>query len=310
MGAMPHYSFLDGPYRLAMGLHALAPDDWLELGTDAPQQMAERRRLLAERPAEVVAALPESVPAQHELFALVQGHLAEHFPALWQRVGAALINRDTGERFPGAPAEPPATLGRMVQEDFCLLQASPAGYRLTGAVLCFPAHWRLADKLGRPLDVIHAPVPDFDVRLARPVDRFFASLQAPRPVWRVNWSLVDTPELFRPPEHRALPKKIDATRAGEQMWLRVERQTLRRLAGCGDVVFGIRTYLEPLADVTEAPELAQALALRVREMPPAMAAYKGIAANREPLLAYLERRAAERLPITRPPRSRSLQPRA
>jgi hypothetical protein len=138
-------------------------------------------------------------------------------------------------------------------------------------------------------------VPGFDARLARPVDRFFAGLLVERPVWRVNWSLVDTPELFRPPEHRARPKTIDATRAGEQIWLRVERQTLRRLPGCGDVVFGIRTYVEPLAEVT--PEVAQALALRVREMPADMAAYKGIAAIRAPLLAWLERRAADARPV-------------
>jgi dimethylamine monooxygenase subunit A len=290
---MPHYSFLDGPYRLAMGLHALAPGDWLEVGPDVEHQMAERRRLLAERPAEVLAALPESIPGQHELYALVQEHLPERFPDRWQRTGAALVNQATGERFPCDPAEPLAALGRMVQEDFCLMQASPAGYRLTGAILCFPAHWRLADKLGRPLDAIHEPVPGFDLRLARPVDRFFASLQVPRPVWRVNWSLVDTPELFRPPEHRVRPKNIDAARAGDQLWLRVERQTLRRLPASGAVVFGIRTYLEPLADVTADPEVAQALASRVREMPDDMAAYKGIAPIREPLLDYLEHRAAE-----------------
>jgi len=57
-------------------------------------------------------------------------------------------------------------------------------------------------------------------------------------------------------------------------------------------VFGIRTYVERLADATAAPAVARALALRIREMPPAMAAYKGIAPIREPLLAYLEQRAA------------------
>jgi hypothetical protein len=257
--------------------------------------MAERRRLLAERTGEVVAALPESDAARHELYALVQEHLPRRFPDRWQRVGGALVDRLSGECFLSESDEPLATLGRMVQEDFCLLQASASGYRLTAAVLCFPAHWRLADKLGRPLDVLHAPVPGFDARLARPVDRFFAGLLVERPVWRVNWSLVDTPELFRPPEHRARPKTIDATRAGEQIWLRVERQTLRRLPGCGDVVFGIRTYVEPLAEVT--PEVAQALALRVREMPADMAAYKGIAAIRAPLLAWLERRAADARPV-------------
>ena len=40
----------------------------------------------------------------------------------------------------------------------------------------------------------------------------------------------------------------------------------------------------------------QALAARVREMPPAMAAYKGIAAIRAPLLAWLDGRGALREP--------------
>jgi hypothetical protein len=39
--------------------------------------------------------------------------------------------------------------------------------------------------------------------------------------------------------------------------------------------------------------VAHALALRVRELPADMAAYKGIAAIRAPLLAWLERRAAD-----------------
>jgi hypothetical protein len=275
---MPHYSFLDGPFRLAMGLHALELRDWIETGPDADHQMAERCRLLAERPAEVVAALPESVAGQRELLALLLEHLPQRFPELWRRDGAALINRTSDERF-DAEEEPLAAIGRMVQEDFCLMQASAAGYRLVAAVLCFPAHWRLSEKLGRPLDAIHEPVPGFAERLAGPVDRFFGKLQALRPVWRVNWSLVDTPELFRPPEDRARPRTVGAARAGEQLWLRVERQTLRRLQHSGDVVFGIRTYVEPLAQ-------------RIREMPPATATYKGIAPIREPLLAYLEQRAA------------------
>jgi hypothetical protein len=57
-------------------------------------------------------------------------------------------------------------------------------------------------------------------------------------------------------------------------------------------VFGIRTYVERLADATATPATARALAQRIREMPPATATYKGIAPIREPLLAYLEQRAA------------------
>jgi hypothetical protein len=293
---MPHYSFLDGPYRLAMGLRALDLQDWIEIGRDFDQQMAERDRLLQERRDEVFAALPESAPGQEEVLELLLDHLPARFPSLFARSGTDLLCRRTGERLRSDPARPLLAAGRMVQEDFCLMQKGPSGYRLTAAILCFPAHWRLADKLGRPLDLIHAPVPDFDRHLARPVDRFFSSLQVERPVWRTNWSLVDTPELFRPPEHRARPRTIVAARAGEQLWLRVERQTLRRLPRSGDVLFGIRTYVEPLAKIADAPGVARALADRVRELPPAMAGYKGIAAIREPLLAYLDRRAVEDRP--------------
>lgn len=289
---MPHYGFLDGPYRLTMGLRALDLQDWIEIGPDFCDQMAQRRRLLAERQVEVFAGLPESAAGQQEVLELLLDHLPKHFPTLYEQQDAELLHRATGERFRSVPPEPLLAVGRMVQEDFCLLQRGPSGYRLIAAILCFPLHWRLADKLGHPLDVIHEPVPDFGARLAGTVDRFFASLQALRPVWRVNWSLIDSAELFRPPEDRTRPRQICAARAGEQLWLRVERQTLRRLPRTGDVLFGIRTHVEPLAEVTAAPLVARALADRVREMPDAMARYKSIAGIRQPLLAYLDRRAA------------------
>jgi hypothetical protein len=288
--------FLDGPWRLAMGIKALDPAAWIEIDESFVGQLAERRRLLAERRADVLAALPESRAGQQELLELLLGHLPEQFPEHFRRRDGRIENRATGERFDiaafaGAPLE---LAGRLVQEDLCLMQGSEAGYRLVAAVLCFPAHWRLADKLGRPLELIHAPVPGFRERLAAPVDRFFGNIQVERPVWRVNWSLVDTPALFLPPEHRGHPREIAAARAGEELWLRVERQTLRRLPSSGDVVFGIRTHVEPLAEAIESPEAAQALAARVREMPEPMARYKSILPIREPLLAWLDARAKAR----------------
>jgi dimethylamine monooxygenase subunit A len=290
--------FLDGPWRLAMGIKALDPAAWIEIDESFTGQLAERRRLLAERRAEVLAALPESRAGQQELLELLLSHLPERFPEHFRRRGGRIENRATGERFDvaafaGAPLE---LAGRLVQEDLCVMQRGEAGYRLVAAVLCFPAHWRLADKLGRPLELIHAPVPGFGERLAAPVDRFFGKIQVERPVWRVNWSLVDTPALFLPPEHRGHPREIAAARAGEELWLRLERQTLRRLPGSGDVVFGIRTYVEPLAEAIESPEAAQALAARVREMPEPMARYKSILRIREPLLAWLDARAGAQGP--------------
>jgi len=290
---MRYRPFLDGPWRLAMGLKALDLREWIEVDEHFAGQLAERRRLLDQRREAVLGALPESAAGQAEVLELLLDHLPERFPEHYRRANGELANLVTGERFElAAWREAPLELaGRLVQEDLCLLQRGGSAYRLVAGVLCFPSHWRLADKLGRPLAVIHEPVPGFADGLAVTVDRFFANLQVARPVWRVNWSLVDTPQLFLPPEHRALRKAIGPERAGEQLWLRVERQTLRRLPRSGDVLFGIRTHLAPLAAVIDGPAAARALAGRVREMPPGMAAYKGIAAIRDALLTYLDGRA-------------------
>jgi hypothetical protein len=288
--------FLDGAWRLAMGLKALDLDDWIEIDASFTAQLAERRALIEERRDAVSLALPESRIGQAEVLALLLEHLPARFPEIYRRDGAAIENLATGERFElalEAWREAPLELaGRLVQEDLCLLRRSEGGYRLIAGVVCFPSHWRLADKLGRPLDVIHGPVPGFGEQLGATVDRFFANLKVERPVWRANWSLVDTPALFLPPEHRRQPKRVTAERAGEQVWLRVERQTLRRLPRTRDVLFTIRTYVEPLAQVIDGPTTARALTARLAELPEAMAGYKGIAPIRAPLLAWLENRAA------------------
>ena len=253
--------FLDGSWRLAMGLKALDLHDWIEIDDSFAGQLAERRALLASRRDEVCLALPESRIGQAEVLALLLDHLPDRFPEVYRRGATAIENLVTGERFEldleawrEAPLE---VAGRLVQEDLCLMRRSEQGYRLIAGVLCFPSHWRLADKLGRPLDLIHGPVPGFGEQLAATVERFFGNLQVERPVWRVNWSLVDTPELFLPPEHRLQPKRVEAERAGEQVWLRVERQTLRRLPRTRDVLFTIRTYIEPLASVIDTPATAR-----------------------------------------------------
>jgi hypothetical protein len=187
---MRYRPFLDGPWRLAMGLKALDLREWIEVDADFADQLAERRRLLEERHHEVCAALPEAAAGEAEVLELLLEHLPARFPDRYRRTDGRICNLVTGERFElvrwtGAPLE---LAGRLVQEDLCLLQGGAAAYRLVAGVLCFPSHWRLADKLGRPLAEIHEPVPGFAEGLAATVDRFFGNLQAARPVWRVNWS--------------------------------------------------------------------------------------------------------------------------
>lgn len=300
--APPYTPFDNGTYRMSMGLQALKPEDWIEIGPDHAEQLAERRRLFAENRDEVFAVLPEAEAACTELLARLAAFLPKRFPSLYSRDGNLLASQATGERWrleDGSDAPHPLEIaGRLVQEDFCIMQSQPerdeGAYRLTAAALCFPSRWRLSDKIGQPMSAIHTPVPGYAEKLGRPVDRFMAMLKPDKPVWRVNWSLSDDPTLFQPEGHGRGMRDPDITaeNAGSRVFLRCERQTLLRLPESGAIVFGIRTHLHPLCSLASRPEAAARLAGVLRTAPPAIARYKSLPVFAEAAGAYLDRLAA------------------
>ena len=289
----PYLPFEGGRFRLAMGLMPLPSAQWLEIDSRRlAADLAAKRALLQTRHAEVFAALPESEAASVELLALLARHLPQHHPDIYRRDGDRLVNQATAETWDVArPALHPLDLaGRLVQEDLCLLRSEGDAYRLVAASLCSPARWRLADKLGRPLAVIHAPVAGYAQKLAAPVDRFFATLKAGKLVWRLNWGIVDDPAPFQPVA--PAPAAITAATAGERLWLRVERQTLQRLPASGAVVFTIRTYITRLDAAIGSRASAAELAAALRDMPEESRRYKHIAPIAAALLAWLDARVA------------------
>lgn len=263
---------LGKPWRFAMGLHALDPASWLIVTGEHAAETAEKRRLYDEK-ADIFRMLPEGEPAAAELGAVMEAHLARHHPAI--RVDAAV-------------APPLARLGLAVQEDLCLMLAGPEGYRLVGAFVAFPSRWSIAEKLGRPISGIHAPVPGLEAAIGRPIHLFFERLAAGHPVWRANWSLTDDPTLHQPSNaFRRTVTLVKPEDAGQRLWVRVERQTLTRLPETRAVVFTILTLVAPLAAVGAVPDLAQKLALRVAELPEAVLAYKNLATKRDAIIAHL-----------------------
>jgi hypothetical protein len=279
---------------MAMGLVTVPEPQWFEIDERYLEDIAERRRLLAAHRAEVLGFEPTSKPARAETLRMVAEHLTRVHPAWFDRHGATLHNQLTGEQWDVAAHEPFELAGRLTQEDLCLIEPSPEGPRLTAAVLCFPSRWRLREKLGRPLAEVHGNVPLYGDRLARPVDRFMAHVRPDHIAARLNWSVMDDPALFQPTgkwrtEHDA---SITEHNAGERLFLRVERQTLRRLPASGAVLFGIRVHVYPLAAAVVTPEAAAALASAVRALPPEMAHYKSLPTVQSALLGWLDRRAA------------------
>ena len=293
MDSPRYFPYAEDAQILRTALKPLALDAWIEVDRNLAGELHEKHRLLAERHDDVALFLQSSRSAGGEVLRLLVEHLITRYPDWYRRgngmveVVPAALRVDLSER-----AHPLETAARLVQEDLCVLEASAAGYRLTGAVLCAPSYWRLADKLGKPLLDVHAPVPGYAAKLAAPVDRVFAALRPDRPVWRVNWSVTNSPRLFQPSRDEPDPQASDdvtAEDAGERLIVRVERQTIRRLPETRAILFTIKVYVDALARVAEQPGMAAALRRAIEALSEAELDYKSMRGLRAPLLSYLAR---------------------
>ncbi len=246
-----------GPLR--MGLTRLAEHEWHDPQPDG----AVRAQGFAEW-AEGVQLTPEAAAPGRELAALlgVAGALPE----------AALATH----------------------EDLCLLTRAPGEdvYRLIGTAVAWPTDWRPAEKLGLPLRALHAPIAGYEEQLASGVDRFMASLRADAIYGRCNWFIAPTPQhrwlADRPPTEAFA--HVTPDNAGETLFVRSERQTLRRLPETGAIVFAIGIYVAPLGSL--APAHVAMLARAVQTLLNGEGDRRGAAAYADSVIAFAERSVA------------------
>jgi len=270
-----------------MGLRRLDPSRWLEPDARRDEELGYKRRLLQTSRGEVLGSLPGSRPACEELLDLIREDLLTHHPQVRADATPMLGALERPDRDDLIEAG-----ALMVQEDLCILERRGGEWVLTAACVCFPSRWRLADKLGASLAVIHGPVPGFDRDLGRPTATFFDRLAVERPVWRLNWTLLDTAELHlaSPSARRASGGVVEPARS---LWFRVERQTLRRLRRSGAIVFTIRTYVRSIEALLDAhPGAAAALRDTLSTVPGDVAEYKGWTGLLDDTIAWLGSRAA------------------
>lgn len=210
-----------GGGQLRMGLVKLEERDWRDPAPD----LAARAEGFADWP-QGVQLTPEVDAPGRELAAMlgVQGALPE----------AALA----------------------VHEDLCLLtkREGEEVYRLIGAAVAWPSDWHPAEKIGLPLRALHAPIAGYEEQLATGVDRFIETLP-PGPIYgRCNWFIAATggrrwlPD--RPPAEAFA--HVTPDNAGSTLFVRSERQTLRRLPQTGAILFAIGIYVAPLGSLSPA----------------------------------------------------------
>jgi hypothetical protein len=243
--------------------------------------------LIAERTDDVVHLGADTEAAGAEVLDLVRSWLARHdLPTV--------PSTDIGS---GSQGEHPlVSAGRLVQEDLCLMvpRATSGGdvrHHLDAAVVCFPSHWRLADKAGRPAAALHGPVPNYEAELAGRVDRYLVRLRPGVIGLRRNWSVHDSPALFAPdPSTHRRPVAVDEV--ASRLWLRSERQTLRALPRAGAVLFTIRVQQVAFGALAGRRDVAGALAARLRAQPAELVAMNGLTPHLGAVVTWLDANVA------------------
>ena len=262
-----------GAFRWRMGVRATDAAHWLQFDDRREADLREKAVLRAQRGDETFVAAPGSEAAAAEVCELVDDELRRH-----------------GLRGALPRNHPLDTAGLSVQEDLCLLERGHGSWTMTAASVSFPTRWDVRAKLGRSLTEIHDPVPGYREQLGERVERFFERMTPGAIASRLNWSLVgDDRRRLDPDEPQAPPGMPDDP--GRDLFLRVERQTLRRLTRHEAIVFGIRIHGWPLDQVVDTPT-AGAFADLLESMPLDIARYKELEALRPGLVDWLGARAS------------------
>lgn len=225
------------------GIQPLEPETWLVVDDAFAAQMARRKALMEDRLDKVHALLPEARPAAKECLDAVLTFLSARPD---YGIDAQIVRRPDGVSIEIDRENPLITLGQIIQEDICLMLPGEDEHTLGGAILCFPASWTLAQKIGRPLMRIHEPVAKYTDDVGKRVQRLFDAIRVENPMWRANAHLEDSPELFTP----RLEDAPHPPKSAAPPYLRSERQTLMRLPDTDAVVFGIHTWMVSVENLT------------------------------------------------------------
>ena len=276
-----------------IGTRPLDPADWLAPDAALARQLGEKARLLQERPGEVFAEWPESRPAQAELLAMLTAHLPARFPTLWRHSKAGMLVAATGNTVALDSGESPLlTAAKLVQDDLLLLQRDNAGWRLVAGSLCFPSSWVLSEKLGKVLAEIHAPVPGFGpgTRQAEVMARMFDAMRPETLLIRWNFSLYGDERLFHPDVSGPEERRFGSGERADPVFLRVERQTLRKLPETGAIAFSIRISIDPLERLerhADGAKIAASLIDQIKALTPEQLDYKGLTREKDRVVRRL-----------------------
>jgi hypothetical protein len=293
------------PYRWAgvdfqLGLRRIRPDSWILIGGEHSEMMRQKRARLDDYRSFYYGSLPDSLPAQRELRQRVTTHLLADHSQSFVRNGSEIRSLITGQviDLDDHTTEPLLQLSYLIEEDFMLLDKVGGAARITAASNAYSTSGRLVASVGHDVAWAHEPVPRLTDKLGVRINQVIDSIHPAYPCERFNWQLTPMATVFFPHDnphaanaaamHEAVEKlRHDPGRAGELLWLRVERQTLSRLPDSNAVAFSLHTYSDPLSSVQSDLESLRAILALLKGYSEERWKYSEMDIVREPLLAWL-----------------------
>ncbi|MBC2670146.1 heme-dependent oxidative N-demethylase subunit alpha family protein [Novosphingobium piscinae] len=177
-------------------------------------------------------------------------------------------------------------------EDWNLLtQAEPGGpFVLVAGAVGYPTDWQIGEKIGKPVHAVHEPTHGFAERLANPVDHFMDQLRPQDLFGRTNMFVLASSDYRYMPTVPMAQRFAHVTpeNAGETLYVRCERETLRRLPRSGAIVFGIGIYRAPLGSLSD--ENLARVAKSLTGFMPGEDERRGVPHYGPALAGYLDRR--------------------
>jgi hypothetical protein len=272
--------YLAGAFRWRLGLRPLELAEWIELDERYDADVSRKHQLMEVHAVTVNAAMEGTGAEGAEVLEALCSHLVSRWPDRFERRGEDLVDvvRQTSFDVSQRGEHPLFTAGRLVQEDLALLVERDGDLVFGAGSVCFPNRWDLQSKIGLPLSAVHAPVARLNDQLEGPIDSFFTRLTSDKPFWRLGWGVLDTDDPYTPLDGTAaptmeLPEVGDST-VPDRLFLRVERETLRRFPSTSCVLFTLRTYIRPLRHLAGRPDDARRLAEALENLPDDVRDYK------------------------------------
>lgn len=300
IGLPRHHPYLTAAAAFEIGLRPMEMATWLDTGPDHAAFMAAKRARLAGLPPLYYRALATSVAAQAELLRVAAAHLLADHGDVFAGDAQVIRDRVDGSRHDlwSSGRAPLDVLGGMVEEDFVLFDSADGRDTVIAASNAYTSSGRIVSCVGRDMRFAHDPVPGLNETLGARIDRVIGNVQVDRPVVRFNWFVTPIAERLFPArsheanieasEQAARLLASDHRKAGELLWLRVERQTFLRLPETGALAFGIHTYSDPLASLAGERDSLAAIHRLLGDYSEARLAYGGMLATRDAIRRWIE----------------------